>query len=103
MGDLGRYPLAVKAMSQCINYMACLASKPADSLAGLAVTEMQSMAGQGQDCWLARVDKMAELLNLPVSRFSKTSGKKKQLPLQRVIDRPGVAGAVLQTASLLIN
>ena len=85
MGDLGRYPLAIKAMSQCINYRACLASKPADSMAGLAMAEMQSMAGQGQDCWLARVDKMAELLNLPVIRFSKTSGKKNNLHCKELL------------------
>ena len=87
MGDLGRYPLAVKAMSQCINYRACLASKPADSMVGLAMAEMQSMADQGQDCWLARADKMAELLNLPSIRFSKTSGKKTTSIVKSYFDR----------------
>ena len=76
MGELDRYPLSIKAMSQCINYKACLASKPADSLVGLAMAEMQSLAGQGRDCWLARVNKMEELLNLPVTRYRKTLARK---------------------------
>ena len=87
MGELGRYPLSVKAMSQCINYKACLASKPADSLVGLAMAEMRSLAGQGKDCWLARVDKMERLLNLPVTRFSKTSGKKVTSFVKSCFDR----------------
>ena len=87
MGELGRYPLSIKAMSQCINYKACLASKPADSLVGLAMAEMRSLAGQGKDCWLARVDKMERLLNLPVTRFSKTSGKKVTYFVKSCFDR----------------
>ena len=56
LGDLGRYPLAVKAMAQTLNYRLCLAMKPANSLVGLAMSEMADMARQGTDCWLTRTD-----------------------------------------------
>ena len=75
MGELGRYPLAVKAISQCLNYRQCLASKPADSLIGQAMGEMASLANQGKDCWLTRVNRMEELLQLPTITYSKYSGK----------------------------
>ena len=75
LGDLGRYPLAVRALAQTLNYRLCLASKPANSLVGLAMSEMTDMAGQGLDCWLARTDKMARLLKLPDIRYSKSSGQ----------------------------
>ena len=75
LGELGRYPLAVKAISQCLNYRQCLTSKPADSLIGQVMGEMASLASQGKDCWLTRVNKMAELLQLPEISYSKNSGR----------------------------
>ena len=75
LGDLGRYPLAVRALAQTLNYRLCLASKPANSLVGLAMSEMTDMASQGLDCWLARTDKMARLLKLPDICYSKSSGQ----------------------------
>ena len=59
LGDLGRYPLALRAMSQCLNYRLSLARKSASSLLGLAMAEMRVLADQGVDCWLTRVDKMS--------------------------------------------
>ena len=73
MGDLGRYPLSVKAMAQSLNYRQCLASKPSGSLLGQAISEMRQMAEQGKDCWLTRVNRMAELIKLPNISYSQSS------------------------------
>ena len=75
LGDLGRYPLAIKAMALTLNYRLCLASKPANSLVGLVMSEMAVMASKGVDCWLTRTEKMASLLKIPDIRYSKTSGQ----------------------------
>ena len=47
LGDLGRYPLAVKAMAQTLSYKLSLTSKPANSPISLAMAEMQDMAQKG--------------------------------------------------------
>ena len=69
LGDLGRYPLAIKAMAQTLSYRQCLLSKPADSPIGLAMAEMRDMAKKGTDCWLTRTNKMADLLNVPSGQY----------------------------------
>ena len=76
LGDLGRYPMAVRAMAQALNYRLCLARKPANSMVGLAMAEMGDMVEQGKDCWLARVDKMSDLMNLPRTIYGKSSGRR---------------------------
>ena len=65
LGELGRYPLFIKALSQCIAYKMSLLSncKPLSLLAS-AVCEMQTVAGRGTDCWLGRVSKIQTLLNI---------------------------------------
>ena len=83
LGELGRYPMAVKAMAQTLNYRLCLARKPASSLVGLAMTEMGVMLEQGKDCWLTRVDKMADLFNLPRISYGKVSGRRITHLIQR--------------------
>ena len=75
LGELGRHPLAVKAMAHTLNYRLCLAAKPDSSLIGQAMAEMKVMAQNGVDCWLSRVDKMANLLQSPVTKFGPTSGR----------------------------
>ena len=70
LGDLGRYPLAIKAMALTLNYRLCLASKPSNSLVGLAMSEMAVMASKGIDCWLTRTEKMSRLLKIPDIRYS---------------------------------
>ena len=74
LGDLGRHPLAVRAIAHSLNYRMCMESKPTDSLLGHVMTEMKTLAQNGIDCWISRTDKMAELLSLPIVRFSKISG-----------------------------
>ena len=75
LGELGRHPLAVRAMAHCLNYRLCLASKPANSLLGRAMTEMSQMAQTGVDCWLSQANNMAILLDVPNVRLSPTSGR----------------------------
>ena len=86
LGDLGRYPMAVRAMSQCLNYRLCLARKPASSLIGLAMAEMRDMSSVGTDCWLTRVDKMTNMLNLPKIFYNKLSGRRITACLQSKFD-----------------
>ena len=75
LGELGRHPMAVRAMAHCLNYRLCLANKPTFSLLGRTISEMKLMAQNGADCWLSRTDKMATLLGTANLRFSQTSGR----------------------------
>ena len=75
LGELGRHPLAVRAIAHCLNYRLCLASKPANTLLGRAMCEMTHMAQTGVDCWLSRANKMAQLLETPNIKFSQNSGR----------------------------
>ena len=60
LGDLGRYPLFIKSLSQCINYkMSLLGPGPRSSLLTDTVREMQTMHSAGVDCWLTRVNKIS--------------------------------------------
>ena len=86
LGELGRYPLALRAMAHCLNYRQCLARKPPTSLIGLAMAEMSTMVDSGVDCWLSRVDKMRTLLDLPRINFSVKSGQKISKILQSKFD-----------------
>jgi hypothetical protein len=72
LGELGRRPLHVRALQNCLLYKHSLASKSASSLVGLAMAEMASLVQQGKDCWLGRVQKMETLLKVPyVAPYSK--------------------------------
>ena len=75
LGELGRYPMAVKAVVQTLNYKLCLENKPSNSILGLAMAEMATMASQGVDCWLSRVNKMASVLKSPRTKYSAGSGR----------------------------
>ena len=57
LGDLGRHPLAVRAMAHSMNYRLCLESKPKNSLLGHVVTEMKTLSQNGIDCWISRTVK----------------------------------------------
>ena len=83
LGDLGRYPLAIKAMAHTLDYRLCLARKPASSPVGMAMAEMADMVEQGKDCWLARVGKMSDLMSLPRTTYGKSSGRRLTYLVQR--------------------
>jgi len=86
LGELGRYPLALRAMAHCLNYRQCLAKKPRTSLIGLAMAEMSTMVATDVDCWLSRVDSMKDLLDLPRIPYSRNSGQKTSRILQKRFD-----------------
>ena len=86
LGELGRYPLALRAMAHCLNYRQCLARKPRTSIVGLAMAEMSAMVDTGMDCWLSRVDKMRVLLDLPRITYGGNSGRKTSRILERKFD-----------------
>ena len=60
-----------------INQKCCrLILGDSDSILGNVMVEMRAMADQSQDCWLTRVQKMENLLNIPnLPGLSRTSGK----------------------------
>ena len=64
LGELGQYPLHVRALQHCLAYRHSLASKPSDRPVALAMAEMAVRAGQGRDCWLGRVDTIGQLLKV---------------------------------------
>ena len=86
LGELGRYPLALRAMAHCLNYRQCLARKPRTSIVGLAMAEMSTMAEAGVDCWLSRVDSMRVLLDLPRIPYGGNSGRKTSRILEKKFD-----------------
>ena len=85
LGELARYPLFIKSVSQCLNYKLSLtspAAKPTNLLKN-ALDEMKIMSEQGNDCWLLRVNRIESLLKIRKPNFySKTSGKVISLALQ---------------------
>ena len=77
LGELARYPVFLKELSQCLNYKLFLQSQsPPDSLVNLVMSEMSQMADSGQDCWLTRVRQIESLLGGPRQTcHSRQSGK----------------------------
>ena len=77
LGELGRYPLLIKSISHCLNYKLNLVkNQDKKSILGNVMVEMGTMADQGHDCWLTRVQKMEKILNVPrLPGLSRTSGK----------------------------
>ena len=65
LSELGRYPVFLNALIASISYEWHLRYRaPSDSLASLALSEMESLADSGLDCWLARVKSICKLLNI---------------------------------------
>ena len=77
LGELGRYPLFINTLAQCLNYKLSLFKRQSSTnLIGDVMTEMKAMSGDGRDCWLTRVEKIEKLLKMPPNlKFSKFSGK----------------------------
>ena len=75
LGDLGRFPMAVRALAHTLNYKLCLENKPTNSLIGHTITEMKTMSQNGIDCWLKRTNQMSKLLEIPAVRHSEYSGR----------------------------
>ena len=85
LGELARYPLFLKSISQCLNYKLALTSPAAKPqiLLKNALDEMKIMSEQGNDCWLSRVNRIESLLKIRKPHlYSKTSGKKISSDLQ---------------------
>ena len=76
--ELGRYPIFISALSQCINYKLSLFSrKTPTNLIGNVLTEMMEMNNKGIDCWLTRVINIEKSLKIPTNmKCNKLSGKK---------------------------
>ena len=65
LSELGRYPVFLNAVSAAISYEWHLRHRaPSDSLASLALSEMDSLSDSGHDSWLARVKSICKLLNI---------------------------------------
>ena len=77
LGELGRYPLFITSLSQCLNFKLSLISRATNNnLIGHMLKEMKIMSENNQDCWLTRVNQMENLLKLPQNmKYSKSSGK----------------------------
>ena len=77
LGELGRYPMFIQSLAQCINYKLSLYSrKSSNVLIGHALREMESLRDKSCESWLTRVDKIIKILNIPQNLFfNKASGK----------------------------
>ena len=71
IGELGRYPLFVRALAHTLKYSQTLVQKPEGELISHAVKEM---AAQGHDCWLYRTQQINRLLKMPVIHQNKQKG-----------------------------
>ena len=78
LGELGRYPLFLSSLSQCLNYKQSLVSrKSSNKLVACALNEMKQLNDRNIDCWLARVIKVEKVLKISKNIFyNKSSGKK---------------------------
>ena len=78
LGELGRYPIFIQSLAQCINYkLSLLSRKSSNILIGHTLKEMESLKHKNSESWLTRVDKIIKILNIsPNIFFSKASGKK---------------------------
>ena len=88
LGELGRYPLFVNTLSQCLDYKLSLFKRKSTSLLDHTLQEMSQMSNSNQDCWLTRVEKIEKLLKIPrdLSR-TKTSGRKLATIIKSKFDR----------------
>ena len=78
LGELGRYPLYVQSLAQCLNYKLSLFSrKSSNKLIGCAIGEMEQLSNQNSETWLSRVGQIEKILKIPNNIFySKASGKR---------------------------
>ena len=78
LGELGRYPLFLNSLSQCLNYKQSLLSrKSSNKLVACTLYEMEQLNAKNADCWLRKVINIEKLLKIPSNIFyNKTSGKK---------------------------
>ena len=78
LGELGRYPIFISALSQCINYkFSILSRKTPTNLIGNVWSEMTEMSEKGIDCWLTRVTQIEKHFKIPSNlKYNKFSGKK---------------------------
>ena len=88
LGELGRYPLFIPSLAQCLNYkLSLLSRKTSNKLLGHALIEMENLKSKNCDSWLTRVDKIEKLLNIPQNIFyNKVSGKKLLVILKSKFD-----------------
>ena len=67
LGELGEFPLHCKALTYTFKYEWHIINRNStDSILNAAFTEMNSMASEGKDCWLLRVNKLRALLDVPI-------------------------------------
>ena len=89
LGELGRYPIFVTALSQCLNYKLSLFNRQTNTnLIGHVLNEMTKMSENGHDCWLTRVNTIENLLNIPKNmKLTKTSGKNITARVRSIFER----------------
>ena len=77
LGEIGRYPIFISSLSQCLNFKLSLISRGnKNNLIGNVLKEMETMSMNNQDCWLTRVHQIEKLLKMPQNlKYSKSSGK----------------------------
>ena len=78
LGELGRYPLFIQSLAQCLNYKRSLQSrKSSNRLIFSAVKEMEHLNERKCESWLTRVSQIEKVLKIPQNLFfSKSSNKK---------------------------
>ena len=64
LGELGRYPLLVHSLADAITYSQSLRLRPPGTLVARAFREMEDMAAAGKECWLGKVVRIKELLDI---------------------------------------
>ena len=73
LGELGRFPLFVKALCHLLKYQAQISKSNNTSLVGRMVREIKASPNPGLQTWWGRVEKLKENLNLNYSDFSSIS------------------------------
>ena len=71
IGELGRFPLFVKAICHVIKYQAQICKTDNNSLIGQMVKEIKTQPNHDLSTWWGRVDKIKQTLGIKYSSFSK--------------------------------
>ena len=88
LGELGRYPLFLQSLAQCLNYKLSLSSRISNTLIGNVLQEMSALSMKCSDNWLYRVNKIIDVLKIPRNLFfNKLSGKRILKILKSQFDR----------------
>lgn len=75
LGELGRYPIFIKALTRMMKYYARIKNMPKNSLMGDALQDMEHRSGRGKHTWNKAVQNIMDCLGLDLEQTCKDIAK----------------------------